>query len=558
MALGTPVSRGAVQSSGSSVSSAAFTPAADSILIAYAGISNGVNNTRTTTIADSLGGTWTEIGSGFSGPDDTNWINGRLWWRDIGASPAEMTVTVTESASSNAVVLMMLEITGADTTDFTNVASDPDDLADPTVVLGSTPEAASTVIGFYHLISSGTTIGTIPTGHSILAEDLAPSGVTDSIQMTYDAGSASDTLGWVSASSSNALAVALEIKEAGGAALSLDAGAGSYTLTGTAASLERGREVAAGAGSYALTGTAASLERGREVVAGAGSYSLSGQTAALEYNREVAAGAGSYALMGTAASLEYGYEVAADAGSYALSGVDAALEFGYEVLAEEGSYSLDGTAAALEYGREISADAGSYELTGQDATLTHNVERVLSADAGSYSLSGAPAGLLWTRVVVGGVGIYVLSGIDATLTLTEVEPPSPEPAPAPSTGGGATGSFRVPGTPVGPYGGLTSARDEKKRDQIADEMREIYRAIVEASEPEIAEQAAEIVSEYTPVKSPDIPPAEIIDWQAIAEEGVSVVAGIRAALMDIQRQMDIERRRIDDEEDLEILLMTVI
>jgi hypothetical protein len=130
-------------------------------------------------------------------------------------------------------------------------------------------------------------------------------------------------------------------------AIGLTADPGSYTVTGTTASLEYGRVVAAEIGSYTHTGVSASLERGFAVAADAGSYAVSGTDAALEYGREVVAGAGSYAVTGTDVTLNKGRTLDADGGSYAVTGTDASLEFGRLVAADAGSYAVTGTNASL-------------------------------------------------------------------------------------------------------------------------------------------------------------------------------------------------------------------
>lgn len=151
--------------------------------------------------------------------------------------------------------------------------------------------------------------------------------------------------------------------------------AGSYTLSGTDAALERGYAVVADAEAYALTGSDATLTKAaaaKTLAADAGSYTLTGTDAALERGREVAADAGSYTFTGTDADLELGREVTADAGSYTLAGTDASLEYGREIVADPGAYALTGSDAGLEHGREIVAGAGSYALAGTNATLTYS------------------------------------------------------------------------------------------------------------------------------------------------------------------------------------------
>lgn len=155
--------------------------------------------------------------------------------------------------------------------------------------------------------------------------------------------------------------------------LSVDAG--SYSITGTAASLEYGRVIAAAAGSYAITGSAATLRKNIPLTADAGSYAISGTAASLEYGRLIAAGAGSYAITGTATSLEYGYVLGASPGSYAITGTAADLVYTqagvYALAVDSGAYAITGTPASLEFGYFLSAEPGSYEITGSDVALTY-------------------------------------------------------------------------------------------------------------------------------------------------------------------------------------------
>lgn len=199
----------------------------------------------------------------------------------------------------------------------------------------------------------------------------------------------------------------------GPAVLTLPADPGTYLLSGSAASLEYGREVAAVGGTYALTGTAASVERGYEVLAVGGTYALSGTAASLELTREVVAVGGTYSLSGTAASIERGYEVLAVGGTYSLSGTDASLERGYEVLAVGGIYALTGTPATFSNTYEVQAVGGVYSLSGTAVSLNKGIS--LIAVGGSYSLSGSPASLELNRIVTAVGGSYTISGTAATL-----------------------------------------------------------------------------------------------------------------------------------------------
>jgi hypothetical protein len=104
---------------------------------------------------------------------------------------------------------------------------------------------------------------------------------------------------------------------------------------------------------------------------------------------------------------------------------------------------------------------------------------------------------------------------------------------------------------------LTSARDERKRVEIADELKALYREIYETAKPDsdTADRAAAVVAEYAPVKAPDFPPPDLVDWALIASEGVAAVAVLRNQLRDIRREL---ARIAADEDDIEVLLLTAM
>ena len=117
-----------------------------------------------------------------------------------------------------------------------------------------------------------------------------------------------------------------------------------------------------------------------------------------------------------------------------------------------------------------------------------------------------------------------------------------------ASGGGWTDRRREP---------LTAARDERKRQQIAAELKALYREVYEKAAPdsEAADRAAAVVAEYAPVKAPDFPPPDVVDWLTIASEGVATVAALRNQLRDIQRGL---ARLAAEEDDIEVLLLTAM
>lgn len=156
---------------------------------------------------------------------------------------------------------------------------------------------------------------------------------------------------------------------------------------------------------------------GITLTADGGSYTLSGTAATLRRDHVLSAEAGSYTLSGTAATLSKGYFLAADGGSYTLTGTAATLTRHLLISAEEGSYTLSGTAATLLAAYLLTADSGSYELTGTAADLLRN--HLLGADSGTYTLTGEEATLTVTSQdrIIADSGAYALTGGDATLTV---------------------------------------------------------------------------------------------------------------------------------------------
>ena len=233
----------------------------------------------------------------------------------------------------------------------------------------------------------------------------------------------------------------------------LTCAAGSYSLTGTAATLtvQRNYVLSCGAGSYNLTGTDADLkvQRNYTLNCEAGSYILAGSNADLSVQRNytLTCGAGSYALAGTNTDLvvQRNYTLTCEAGNYALTGsdIDLTVQRNYTLSCEAGSYSLTGTNADLVVQRNyslvceagnysltgssadlvvqrnyvLSCEAGSYSITGTDANLVIQRNYTLNCEAGSYVLTGSPAALNSARTMVCEAGAYALTGTDADLII---------------------------------------------------------------------------------------------------------------------------------------------
>ena len=167
----------------------------------------------------------------------------------------------------------------------------------------------------------------------------------------------------------------VEYTEAGGATYTLALDAGSYTLTGQAATLAASRLLSLDAGSYTVTGQDVELLASRLLALDSGSYTLTGQDATLTYNQlggyTLELEAGNYTLTGHDATLLVSRVLALDAGAYVVTGNDAELLRTYLLEADAGSYTVTGQDAAMVVSRVLGLDAGSYALTGRDATLTY-------------------------------------------------------------------------------------------------------------------------------------------------------------------------------------------
>lgn len=191
---------------------------------------------------------------------------------------------------------------------------------------------------------------------------------------------------------------------------------GSLSLSGTDANLLESKVISAEDGTYSIVGTDTNLLNGFVVSAELGSYSISGTDANLEHNEKVVAESGTYSLVGTDASLFVGSSLPADPGTYTLSGTNANLLESLSIVVDSGSYNLVGTEANLENNFVMTSEDGSYSLTGTDAELT--VGNTISAESGVYSLTGEDASLIESQVITASPGTYTLTGTDATLIVS--------------------------------------------------------------------------------------------------------------------------------------------
>lgn len=121
---------------------------------------------------------------------------------------------------------------------------------------------------------------------------------------------------------------------------------------------------------------------------------------------------------------------------------------------------------------------------------------------------------------------------------TEQEP-APEVVETPAVGrtGGFGGGPVVAGVPW-------SGTDYRERDRIANDLKALYRGVVERIDPnsEEADEAAALVADYTPTNAPDLPPADAVDWTGVVEDGRKAIMRIRLALAAMEARLGIEIR----------------
>lgn len=404
-------------------------------------------------IGGTQGGTWTNI-QDVSFTDGVTAFSRAAAWYYMPSSDATGTVTLTEGSNGwdNAIAeyCTVDEMnTGGSPRGASSVvqsSSDNDDTSNTSIALAGASQLAVFADATNNVCLQACFVyidGTVPNitlDDSQAFTELGDRSTT-SLGFTIGHYTGQDRTPGGSWSSVDAAAViAMELdNEPGVTNYTMTADAGSYAVTGTAASLEFGGVVAADAASYTVTGTAANLEHHSVVNAEAGTYTVTGADAGLTAAVSMAADGASYTVTGASASLEYGPAIDAEAGAYTVTGADVTLTYsaGYDLAADAGSYTITGTDAnfdlivlgdpgvytitgsdaTLTYtaGHDITADAGSYTVTGSDATLTYGASYSVAADAGSYAVTGSDASLKLGAAIDAGAGSYTVTGADASL-----------------------------------------------------------------------------------------------------------------------------------------------
>lgn len=188
----------------------------------------------------------------------------------------------------------------------------------------------------------------------------------------------------------------------------LTASAGSFALSGQAASFVRGKIMLAAAVSFVFSGVSIGLLQAKKIAASAASYSASSVTANLKAGKKIAASVGAYALTAQSSSLLNNKRLQASNGTYNLSSVSNTLKKDWFFGVTSASYATSGINTSLLNNRRISSNNGSYSFSGVNASLDYSPANSssLSAQVGQYLFTPLSAGLRFSRLLNASNSIY--------------------------------------------------------------------------------------------------------------------------------------------------------
>jgi hypothetical protein len=160
----------------------------------------------------------------------------------------------------------------------------------------------------------------------------------------------------------------------------------------------------------------------------AGTFTLTGNAATLQQTHKAIVDAGSYTLTGNAVTLTVGgglnnYSLAADTTNFTGSYSSTGLVLNRRLFADTGGFVLGFSDTGLRQSNRLSADPGSYSFTSNAVNLTFTPVFT------GYSLTAAPAAFIFTAPTVplakgwrleAAIGSYLLTGVDVGFRQTYV------------------------------------------------------------------------------------------------------------------------------------------
>lgn len=269
---------------------------------------------RTPTVSDSQGNTWTEIGTHFY-DINANIEEGLAMFYAKNCKAGANTVTVNYGGTCTDRVLVIAEFSGADTSNPLDGTAGQGSTNDNLHAGSGSNNATSTAItpsvdgclllGACVVVNINPTIANGTGFTSLDSLDNFDTFVAQEVEYMIQGtkGSQAATFTTDEGNTYHARVAVFKPAAAGGGAFTLEAGGGSYSVTGTAATLKLARKLTIGSGSYSITGTAAVLRKASVLAADGGSYTLTGTAASLLYNRVLIADPGEYEVTGSDATL---------------------------------------------------------------------------------------------------------------------------------------------------------------------------------------------------------------------------------------------------------------
>jgi len=406
-------------------------PQTGDLILVFIGQSN--STTVTSTCSGNTSGAYPTI-SAYQNQADTYDANLDSYYRFAGATPdTTLTIARTNNTTYGCATVVQVWRGAHSTTPFnvtpTVAAASNSSVANPAAITPTTAGSMIVYCGHGTQTSTGTaytTAGTYPisakgdgsTSDAIIMVAAYTAWTSGSYDPAAFAGSTTTTAcAWA------ALTVVIQPQPVVNYPLTCDSG--SYTYTGSSATVSRNRVLTSSSGSYTYTGSSADLTKGaalnnRDLTTNAGAYSLTGSDAVLLKGRSLTASPGSYNVTGSSATILRKRALTANGGSYLITGGTAALLRNRVLTTQAGSYSLTGGSAVLLRGRFLVASSGSYTYTVSDATITYTQATVnypLTALAGSYTLTGSSASILKSKHVTASSGSYLLTGQQAALSV---------------------------------------------------------------------------------------------------------------------------------------------
>lgn len=203
----------------------------------------------------------------------------------------------------------------------------------------------------------------------------------------------------------------------------IEAGSGTFAVSGGNAGLRASRKLAAAAGGFTLAGSSANVRATRRLLVEPASFAAAGSSAVLRAVRKLSAGTGTFSVTSGAATLVASRRLSAAAGSFAVVGQVATLVHTaapapggptYVLTATPGNFALTGAAVAVIAARRLVAGAGVFGIGGAPVRLL--VGRRVSVAPGAFDISGAAALLQVTRRLPAAAGSFTLVGSDVVFT----------------------------------------------------------------------------------------------------------------------------------------------